>query len=78
MIPKVFALGNPFPPTPTPRQQLISFLSLYTTLHFMGFYINGVIQCCPIFCLTSFTHQNYFEIFHVVAFINSSVLYIAM
>ena len=54
-------------PLPIPRQPVICYLSLQISLHFLEFYINGIIQHVLFlfwcFDLASFIQHNYFEFY---------------
>ena len=45
-----------------PKELLIYFLSPQISLHFLEFFMSGIIQYALLFCITSFRQQQYFEI----------------
>ena len=52
----------PLPPAPHSQTQNKLPLSLQISLHFLEFCINGNITLWIVFCLASFTGQNYFAL----------------
>ena len=62
---------------PFPKPLLLQFLSLYISLYFLEFYINGFIQCVHLLVLLLSLSICILTFIHVIACINSSFLFIA-
>ena len=77
-ITPVMASGTLYNPFLVARQTLFCFLSLYVSLHFLGFYTSGLS------CVASYAQQNYIEVhlcccvWQIVPFYHWSVIFHCM